>query len=115
SSYTSTKKCSNKWSGDFLNYLTTSRMDALRKVLYGGYRATDTKQDTVLQAAFIPQDAHTWGKEYLSEAHDGYLISDYAQLQMPVAGHRHLFAVVSLTDGGIPQLRTLTNTPLRVW
>lgn len=110
-----TKKCSGNWSGDFLNYLTTSRMDALRKVLYGGYRVTDTTTETVLQAAFIPQDAHTWGKEYLSESHDGYKIADYTELSQPVSGYRHLFAVVSLTDGGIPQLRTLTNTPFRVW
>lgn len=115
SNYTETKTCEGKWSGDFLNYLTTSRMDALRKVLYGGYRAIDTKTETVLQAAFIPQDAHTWGKEYLSESHDGYLISDYTDLQQPVAGYRHLFAVASLTDGGIPQLRTLTHTPFRIW
>ena len=26
------------WSGDFLNYLTTTRIDAMRKVLYGGKR-----------------------------------------------------------------------------
>ena len=26
------------WSGNWLNYITTSRIDALRKVLYGGYR-----------------------------------------------------------------------------
>ena len=30
-----------EWSGDFLNYLTTSRIDALRKVMYGGDRSTD--------------------------------------------------------------------------
>lgn len=115
SSAANDKQCSNKWSGDFLNYLTTSRMDALRKVLYGGYRATDTANETVLQAAFIPQDAHTWGKEYYSEEHDGYDISRYTPLDKPVPGFRHLFAVVSLTDGGIPQLRTLTNTPFRIW
>ena len=34
------KQCSGAWSGDYLNYLTTSRMDALRRVLYGGKRST---------------------------------------------------------------------------
>ena len=44
STETDDKTCAgaDEWSGDFLNYLTTSRIDALRKVLYGGYRSTDT-------------------------------------------------------------------------
>lgn len=109
------KTCVGKWSGDYLNYLATARIDALRKVLYGGYRVTDTATDTVLQGSFIPQDAHTWGKEYASQAHDGFSVSDYTPLSQPAAGSRHLFAVVSLANGGIPQLRTLTNTDFRVW
>ena len=112
---TEDKTCQGKWSGDYLNYLATARMDALRKVLYGGYRATDSTTETVLQGVFIPQDAHTWGKEYTSEENDGFLISDYTPLSQPVSGYRHLFAVVSLTDGGVPQLRTLTNTSFRIW
>ncbi|MEY8194402.1 MAG: hypothetical protein RPR28_06050, partial [Cycloclasticus sp.] len=71
------KTCAGNWSGDFLNYLTTSRMDALRKVLYGGYRSTDSTSSTILERAFIPQDAHSWGKEYNSVAVDGYDIADY--------------------------------------
>lgn len=51
------------WSGNVLNWVSMSRMDALRKVLYGGYRSTDTTSATVLQRAYIPQDAHSWGKE----------------------------------------------------
>lgn len=115
STATDDKTCTAKWSGDYLNYLATARIDALRKVLYGGYRATDTTTSTVLQGSFIPQDAHTWGKEYTSAAVDGFSITDYTPLNQPVPGYKHLFAVVSLTDGGIPQLRTLTNTTFRVW
>ncbi|HHL39368.1 MAG TPA: pilus assembly protein PilY [Deltaproteobacteria bacterium] len=73
SSITADKYCSgaSEWSGNFLNWLTTSRMDALRKVLYGGYRSTDSSSSTVLEGAFIPQDAHSWGKElYGAEADD---------------------------------------------
>ena len=54
---TSDKQCpagSDYWSGDFLNYLTMSRMDTVRKVLYGGYRSTDTAAATVLERAYIP-------------------------------------------------------------
>ncbi|MBK9392421.1 MAG: hypothetical protein IPN40_00490 [Uliginosibacterium sp.] len=64
-------ECSGAWSGNFLNYLTTSRMDALRRVLYGGYRSTDTATETVLERAYIPQDAHSWGKEITSVAANG--------------------------------------------
>ncbi|MCK7574677.1 MAG: hypothetical protein MZV65_01365 [Chromatiales bacterium] len=80
------KKCgraAGRWSGDFLNYVTTSRMDALRKVLYGGYRYVDTADRTVLERVFIPQDAHAWGKEYQSESRDGYDIRDYAHWRLP--------------------------------
>ncbi|AXI84090.1 pilus assembly protein [Xylella taiwanensis] len=109
------KKCAGTWSGDFLNYLTTSRMDALRKVLFGGYREVDTPTQTILRASFTPQDAHSWGKEYAGVPHDGYDISEYAPLSAPSGGHYHLFAVTTLSDNGIPQLRVLADTTFRVW
>lgn len=115
---TNKKQCSNKWSGDFLNYLTTSRMDALRKVLYGGYRIPkdDTDSGTILERSYIPQDAHSWGKEYYSVAHDGYDISQYAPLTLPMEGTRHLFANTSLwTDISKPLLRVLNDSSFRIW
>jgi len=110
----SNNTCSNSWSGNFLNYLATSRMDALRKVLYGGYRATDTASETVLRAAFIPQDAHSSGKEY-DPTRDKFNISDYAPLSTPATGYRHMFAVTTLSNNGTPILRVLTNTQYRIW
>ncbi|QBQ56273.1 pilus assembly protein [Nitrosococcus wardiae] len=115
SATTSDKTCANAWSGDFLNYLTTSRMDALRKVFYGGHRDVDTASETVLAGAFIPQDAHSWGKEYTSTAVDGYDLSQYAPLTLPTSGNRHLFAVTSLADGNVPVLRILQNRTERIW
>ena len=56
--------CSGQWSGNFLNWATMSRMDIVRKVLYGGYRSTDTAAETVLERAFIPTDAHSFAKYY---------------------------------------------------
>jgi type IV pilus assembly protein PilY1 len=114
-SQTSDKTCSGSWSGDFLNYVTTSRIDALRKVLYGGYRSTDTTSSTILKRAFIPQDAHSWGKEYTSTAYDGYDISDYSPLGQPSTGTRHLFANVSLSYSGEPLMRVLNDSPFRIW
>ncbi len=51
------------WSGNFLNWATMSRMDIVRKVLYGGYRSEDDT-DTVLERAFLPSDAHSFAKFY---------------------------------------------------
>lgn len=121
-SASSDKTCSGSWSGDFLNYATMSRMDALRRVLYGGWRQVDTATETVLQGAFFPQDAHSWGKEYESQARDGYDIRDYTPLQLPASGRRHLFAVTTVTGHGAtfpnyeaPLFRVLTDSTYRVW
>ncbi|WP_153109021.1 PilC/PilY family type IV pilus protein [Propionivibrio limicola] len=117
---TANKKCTGAndgyWSGDFLNYLTTSRIDALRKVFYGGKRSTDTTTQTILERSFIPQDAHSWGKEYTSVAYDGYDIREYTPLSLPVVGYRHIFANVTLTsDTSRPLLRVLNDSKYRVW
>jgi type IV pilus assembly protein PilY1 len=126
-STSTTKQCPNNstapWSGDFLNYLTTSRMDAIRKVLYGGKRSVDTGAETVLERSFIPQDAHAWGKEYASIAIDGYDIQNYTPMALPSAGTRHLFAnTTRCTPNGCqtsyfnpPLLRTIKNSNRRVW
>ena len=110
---------SGGWSGNFLNYLTTSRMDALRKVLYGGYRSTDSAttgaSSVVLQRVYIPQDAHSWGKEYTSEAVDGYDIAAYTPLSQPAMNKRHLFASTTLSDNGTPILRVADNNSYHIW
>jgi type IV pilus assembly protein PilY1 len=104
-----------EWSGDYLNYLTMSRMDALRRVLYGGYRSTDSDTATVLERAYIPQDAHSWGKEYTSVEVDGYDIRNYTPLPLPSVGDRHVFANTTVLNTNPPLLRVLTNSSFRVW
>jgi type IV pilus assembly protein PilY1 len=114
-------KCggSGEWAGNWLNYVTTTRMDAMRKVLYGGYRSTDTDTDTILERAYVPRDAHGWGKEYESVARDGYDITEYTPFTIPTAGTRHLFACTSLYDAANasyqPLLRTMPNNTHRIW
>lgn len=112
------KTCSSvagAWSGDFLNYITTARIDALRKVLYGGYRSTDTTSSTILKRSLIPQDAHSWGKEYNPATNPGYAISDYTPLSEPASGTSHLFANVSLSYDGQPLMRVLNDSQYRIW
>ena len=55
---------SGSWSGNFLNWASMSRTDIVRKVLFGGYRSTDTADTTVLERSFLPTDAHSFAKYY---------------------------------------------------
>src|SRR5882672_11243518 len=121
---TADKKCTvddSEFSGDWLNYVTTARIDALRKVLYGGLRSTDTATATVLERSYIPQDAHSWGKSYESIARDGYDIREYTPFSLPAASSSHLFANTTPISETNPRLRVLTDqkdssgNPLKVW
>ena len=106
----STCTTSNEWSGNFLNYLTMTRMDVLRKVLYGGTRSTDDEDETILERVFIPQDAHSWAKAYESEEVDGYDIADYTPYTIPTSGKQHFFGTVTYTGlGEDPILRVREN------
>lgn len=68
SAVTADKYCNtatnNRWSGNFLNWATMTRIDEVRKVLYGGLRSTDTNTTTVLERSFLPNDAHSFAKYY---------------------------------------------------
>jgi type IV pilus assembly protein PilY1 len=54
----------NNWSGNFLNWSTMTRMDTVRKILYGGKRSTDEAGSTILERAMLTQDAHSFAKYY---------------------------------------------------
>lgn len=60
--------CSSAWSGNFLNWVSMTRMDVLRKTLYGGLRSTDNNGtalgDTVLERALLPNDVHAFSKVF---------------------------------------------------
>ena len=65
---TNRHECSGAWSGNFLNWATMTRLDVVRKVLYGGFRSQDdtgtAMGTTVLERAFLPPDAHAFAKVY---------------------------------------------------
>ena len=52
------------WSGNFLNWSTMTRLDVLRKMLYGGKRLSDTTTNTVLERTNLSQDGHSFVKYY---------------------------------------------------
>ena len=64
--------CSGKWSGNFLNWATMTRLDVIRKMMYGGRRKIDTTDRTVLERADLGHDAHAFVKYY-----KGTDIADY--------------------------------------
>lgn len=52
------------WSGNFLNWSTMTRMDTVRKMMYGGERWVDSSSATILQAARLSTDSHSFVKHY---------------------------------------------------
>ena len=63
-STTGNKYCAGNWSGNFLNWATMTRIDTIRKILYGGLRSTDTNAETILERSYLPNDAHSFAKFY---------------------------------------------------
>lgn len=113
------KKClidTASWSGDFLNYVTMTRMDVMLRALYGGKRIIDTPTQTVLRRAFVPWENHTWGIEYTSNDVDGFLISEYSSLEEPTNGRRHHLATNNFVGkSDVPYLRIRENENGRIW
>lgn len=91
----------NVWSGNFLNWVTMSRLDVLRHVLYGGLRSTDTKDETVLERAHIPNDLHAWVKVY-----SGDDVKDFVPANM-VKGNTNTISICNASFGvdGAPLMR----------
>jgi type IV pilus assembly protein PilY1 len=93
----------SQWSGNFLNWATMSRMDVVRKVLYGGYRSTDTASQTVLERSYLPNDAHSFAKFY-----DGSDLPKLTPFSVADVAPRTVTGVFTVPVGGI----TICNTTL---
>ncbi|MCP8900319.1 pilus assembly protein [Gilvimarinus xylanilyticus] len=100
SSKASNHQCSGQWSGNFLNWATMTRIDAVRKLLYGGKRFVDEAGRTVLERAYIPPDAHAFAKFY-----DGDDLGSYIPLNMDEV----TICNVSLSDNGAPKMRVVSG------
>ncbi len=59
-----TAALADAFSGNFLNWATMTRIDLVRRALYGGRRVVDTTALTVLERAHLPTDAHSFAKTY---------------------------------------------------
>ncbi|NHN39301.1 hypothetical protein G8764_18500 [Pseudomaricurvus alcaniphilus] len=85
------------WSGNFLNWATMTRMDIVRRVLYGGKRSTDTNSATVLERAHLPNDVHAFVKVY-----EGLDISNYTPYLVPIS-------MCNVSNGSTPEIRLATG------
>lgn len=100
-----TANTTGRWSGNFLNWATMTRMDILRKVLYGGLRSVDTAAsgstlaETVLERAFVPKDSHAFVKVYKTTGINS--IADFT----PYSDNTLSFCSVSNSSTGYPLVR----------
>ncbi len=88
------------WSGNFLNWASMSRMDILRRVLYGGKRSTDSINQTVLERAYLPRDVHAFVKVYDS-SNSGIGTQYYTPYQQSSIS----LCSVAASENGIPLIR----------
>lgn len=97
------------WSGNFMNWMTMTRVDVLRKVLYGGYRIIDTDTNTVLQRALLPDDNHSFVKIVSNSEIEGD-IDDYTPIR-----NESVVSFCNVTDATSGLSRSLdvtTNPPI---
>jgi type IV pilus assembly protein PilY1 len=115
------------FSGNWLNYASATRMDVLRKILYGGSRQTDGAArtaggvivfgETILESSFVPRDSNVWGTDVLADDRwsnetpltNYYDVSKYTPFPKPEAGKAHYFA---RTRSGMPE--SADNPPFPV-
>ncbi|AUB81878.1 pilus assembly protein [Candidatus Thiodictyon syntrophicum] len=103
-------QCSNAWSGNLLNWAAMTRMDILRKVLYGGFRSTDTATPdlTILERVLLPTDAHAFAKVFAPPGG-----ADDMALYTPYRDEKITFCNVTYATSGQSQsLDTSVSPPL---
>lgn len=109
------RKCTganaNKWSGNFLNWAAMTRMDVVRKVLYGGKRSTDSSSNTILERVLIPSDIHAFVKVATDATIDGS-VSDYTPFSNSEISLCNVTDYVSGSSDQSRNLDTSNNPPL---
>lgn len=112
-----------QWSGNFLNWASMTRLDVLRKVLYGGDRFQDSTTRTLLQVARTGQDMHAFVKYYRGTDIRDYTPFSTTDLTKTTGANAKTYAGLTLcvraaedTDGfvGTPTMR-LAKGNYRFW
>ena len=111
-SITADKYCAGNWSGNFLNWVSMTRMDTVRKLLFGGLRSTDSSTLTVLERSYLPNDAHAFSKFYSGLDANGVRdIQRLTPFDAPVLTARNpttSASSITISTGPFPATRTFT-------
>lgn len=99
-----------RWSGNFLNWATMTRIDVVRKMLYGGRRLEDpVGAGTTLEMAQMSHDAHSFVKYYSGadiNHHTPFdLASDLGGAGLTLCNRGSRSTDPDAADAGHPQLR----------
>ena len=117
----------SQWAGNFMNWATMSRLDVVRKMLYGGKRSTDTAtvvkdangvitnitdSVTVLERANLSKDSHSFVKYYRGTDIREYTPFTVADLTKSSGSNSGKYAGLSICnrstemgEGGTPVIR----------
>ncbi|HJT98997.1 MAG TPA: hypothetical protein VJ696_11845, partial [Rhodanobacteraceae bacterium] len=90
-------QCTGAYSGNFMNWVSMSRLDVLNFVFSGGKRVTpEASNGAVLERAPIPPDLHAWVKVY-----SGSDIAKFTPYTSTTS-----FCNATMTSGAAPTIRT---------
>lgn len=99
----SCSSASKHWSGNFLNWASMTRLDTVRKMLYGGFRSTDTNGSTVLMGSRLVWDAHSFVKYYRGADIRDYTPFTQADLTKKTGPNADVYAGLSICVTGSSQ------------
>jgi type IV pilus assembly protein PilY1 len=113
---TDDKYCTGAWSGNFLNWATMTRMDAVRKLWFGGKRVQPERgSGATLERTYLPHDAHSFAKYYAGDDIDRLTpFSAPGNYTVSAADPRaNGITLCNTTDvAGSPVSETVTEPPL---
>ncbi|CAN5274613.1 hypothetical protein BH10PSE16_BH10PSE16_28060 [soil metagenome] len=104
----------SQWSGNFLNWSTMTRLDVVRKMLYGGSRSTDTNGSTVLEGTELTFDAHSFVKYYRGDDIRDYTPFTTTALTKTTGANLNIYAGLSICTTGSTDVATTTRPVMRL-
>ncbi len=99
------------WSGNFLNWSSMTRLDVVRKMLYGGTRSTDANGSTVLERAKLNFDAHSFVKYYRGTDIRDYTPFTTTALTKTTGSNPNVYAGLTICNTGYADSTTASNNP----
>ncbi len=102
---TNNHTCSGKYSGNFMNWVSMSRLDVLNFVMFGGRRSAQPDAGgATLERAPIPADLHAWVKVY-----NGSDINNYTPFSYDSNDAGYSFCNATMGAYSAPSTNTLVT------